>query len=546
MQKIIQKEILFEKSISPLTRDEFLLLIRYFSEEGFVSRYLEMLKRPILFSGLNGTMYTAINQVTSPNFDYLFSIETVRGIAYCVTVQISPELKIYVRFPEEIRSQFDSRLKPKIEKILQCSFRRMNIDNPPHISSSDNDGCWDLKILTQMGYDDSHSYLEAYQQLSDDVKHYLPGAQNIYPNRSSDLEIQRGNTSMTTEFFCPNCKLRSIINMSNAGDTLFGINPNKVTDCNICGRSLTKRTLFFLNPQDYKVLTNPEDGHRLEWWVYDCLREYEPRKSKAISDIKAAESRLQVYEKEQEQFNDWIKTQRDNISSATFSSPSDIQTVLDDIDQGKKSITVIFTSQETQRREREIAKLLSDKLPEAKKSLLELLEMFEANYREHTMSLQRAKDKRQLLELTYIPFVDANIKTDVASSTVGDLDVIACIHNSFIHFSCKKTLNNIDQVMELHTTSNNLQIPNSAIVTEGVLGKRAAHAKISEISSDFESAKLLGLCQALNIPLVLSKTYKTLMENLYSELLRLTYNLFQTSFESDDSIVEEIKDEMIV
>jgi len=332
--------------------------------------------------------------------------------------------------------------------------------------------------------------------------------------------------------------------MSNAGDTLFGINPNEVTDCNICGRSLTKRTLFFLNPQDYKILTNPEDGHRLEWWVYDCLQEYEPRKSKAIQDIKATESQHQVYEDKQEQFNNWIKTQRDSISSATFSSPSDIQTVLGEINQGKKSIAVVFTSRITQGFEGKIAKLPPERLPETKKFLLELLKMFEANYREHMTSLQRAKEKRSLLELTYIPFVDANIKTDVASSTVGDLDVIACIHNSFIHFSCKKTLNNIDQVMELHTTSNNLPIPNSAIVTEGVLGRRTAHAKISDIRIDLESAKLLGLCQALNIPLILSKTYLTLMENLYSELLRLTYNLFQTSFESDDSIVEEIKGEL--
>ena len=284
----------------------------------------------------------------------------------------------------------------------------------------------------------------------------------------------------------------------------------------------------------------------MECWVYDCLQEYEPRKSKAIQDIKATESQHQVYEDKQEQFNDWIKTQRDSISSATFSSPRDIQTVLDEINQGEGSIAVVFTSRKTQGFEKKIANLPTGRLPRAKEFLLELLGMFEANYREHTMSLQRAKDKRQLLELTYIPFVDSNIKTGAASSTVGDLDVIACIHNSFIHFSCKKTLNDIDQVMELHTTSNNLQIPNSAIVTEGVLGRQAAHAKISEIRSDLESAKLLGLCQALNIPLILSKTYLTLMADLYSELLRLTYNLFQTSFESDDSIIEEIKEELIV
>ena len=40
MQKIIQKKISFEKPISPLTQDDFLLLIRYFSEEGFVSRFI--------------------------------------------------------------------------------------------------------------------------------------------------------------------------------------------------------------------------------------------------------------------------------------------------------------------------------------------------------------------------------------------------------------------------------------------------------------------------------------------------------------------------
>ena len=243
MQKIIQKKISFEKPISPLTQDDFLLLIRYFSEEGFVSRYLEMLKRPILFSGLNGTMYTAISQVTSPNFDCLFTIETVCGTAYCVTVQISPKPEIYVRFPEKIRRQFDSRLKPKIEKILQCFSNKRNSGNPPHISFSDK--CWDLRILTEKGYDDSHFYLEAYLKLSNDVKHHLPDAPNIYPNRSSDdLKIQRGDASTATEFYCPNCKLRSIINMSDAGRALFRINPKKVANCNICKGPIIKQTLF--------------------------------------------------------------------------------------------------------------------------------------------------------------------------------------------------------------------------------------------------------------------------------------------------------------